>query len=74
MAKQEFDKLPMKMNEYFNAKTGAAAAVETFPALHPVHGPGPGRAGQLSRNSLLLDDMMTPLLPSSPSSGASADK
>ena len=36
MAKQEFDKLPMKMNEYFNAKTGAAAAVETFPALHPV--------------------------------------
>ena len=38
MAKQEFDKLPMKMNEYFNAKTGAAAAVETFPALHPVHG------------------------------------
>ena len=62
MAKQEFDKLPMKMNEYFNAKTGAAAAVETFPALHPVHGPGPGRAGQLSRNSLLLDDMMTLLL------------
>lgn len=42
MAKQEFDKLPMKMNEYFNAKTGAAAAVETFPALHPV------QAGQLS--------------------------
>ena len=71
MAKQEFDKLPMKMNEYFNAKTGAAAAVETFPALHPVH--GPGWATQLSRNSLLLDDMMT-LPPSSPSSGASADK
>ena len=36
MAKQEFDKLPMKMNEYFNAKSGTAAAVETFPALHPV--------------------------------------
>ena len=67
MAKQEFDKLPMKMNEYFNAKTGAAAAVETFPALHPVQ-------AQLSRNSLLLDDMMTLLLPSSSSSGVSADK